>query len=191
MEVLRAQLEKVNSSLQKLQKETAEAKEALLLCQNSSEEEIKRITEAKDSEILKYKFCLETFANDDDSICFYTGFQSYKHFMLFYNLIKPSAETMTYYYASGARDSRPDSRCMQTIDELFMFLVRIKLNLMEQDIADRFQVNIATISCKMITWANYLYFLLGSQPIWPIKQSIDANMPSIFQESTVKTFAIL
>ena len=152
---------------------------------------MERIKEEKNAEILKSKFCLERFANDDDSICFYTGFQSYKHFMLFYNLIKPSAETMKYYYATGSRESRPDSRCMATIDELFMFLVRIKLNLLEQDIADRFQVNIATISSKIITWANYLYFLLGSQPIWPTMESVEANMPAAFRDSFPNTRVIL
>ena len=69
---------------------------------------------------------------------------------------------------------------MQIIDEMFMFLVRIKLGLFLQDLAFRFQLHISTVSRKLTTWVNYLYFLLGTQPIWPSQQEINACMPDEF-----------
>lgn len=54
---------------------------------------------------------------------------------------------------------------MQLIDELFMFLVRIELGLFQQDLAHRFNLHMSTVSRKLTTWANYLYFLLGNQGI--------------------------
>ena len=79
----------------------------------------------------------------------------------FYNFIKPTAETMTYCYASGILENRPNIRAMQLIDEFFLFLVRIKLGLFEQDLAHRFNLHISSVSRKITTWANYLYFLGG------------------------------
>ena len=66
---------------------------------------------------------------------------------------------------------------MHIIDEMFMFLVRIKLGLFVQDLVFRFELHISTVSRKLTTWVNYLYFLLGIQPIWPSREEIDACMP--------------
>ena len=56
---------------------------------------------------------------------------------------------------------------MMLVDELFMTLCRIRLNLLEEDLSDRFFVSLSTGVCrKIITWVNYLYFVLGKIPIW-------------------------
>ena len=59
---------------------------------------------------------------------------------------------------------------------LFLFLVRLKLGLFEPDLADQFQINISSIFRKLTTWANYLFFFLGSQPIWPTRECIQKYM---------------
>lgn len=138
-----------------------------------------------------HRFGLERFSSDDDSIKFYTGFPSYQHILLFYNFLKPTAEKMTYCYASGILESRPTSRAMQLIDEMFMFLVRIKLGLFEHDLAHRFLLHISSVSRKITTWANYLYFLLGTQPIWPSRSQINQSMPEEFQKLYPTTRVIL
>jgi len=138
-----------------------------------------------------YKFGLERFSTDNDDIKFYTGFPSYQHLTLFYNLVRPSAENMTYCYASGVLESRPACRALPLIDELFMFLVRIKLGLFEQDLAHRFSIHISSVSRKIITWANYLYFSLGSQPIWPSRTQVSERMPKCFRTQYPSTRVIL
>lgn len=87
---------------------------------------------------------------------------------------------MTYCYATGERESRPKARNMQVIDEMFMFLVRLRLGIFEQDLAHRFQIHISTVSRKLATWCNYLYFMLGSQVIWPSREEVNTNMPECF-----------
>ena len=78
--------------------------------------------------LLNFEF--QRFAVDDASIKFYTGFPSYQHFISFFEFVKPSAETMIYCYAHNIPSvSRPGSKKMLLIDELFMFLVRIRLGL--------------------------------------------------------------
>jgi hypothetical protein len=108
------------------------------------------------------KFGCERFAGDDETIKFYTGFPSYQHFITFFEFVKPSAQTMTYCYASNMSVSRPGSKKMVLVDELFMFLVRIRLGLLQQDCCYRFNVNVSTISRKIVSWANYIFFSWNS-----------------------------
>lgn len=50
--------------------------------------------------------------------------------------------------------NRPGGRTMALIDELFLFLVRIRLGLFQQDLVHRFNVHESTVSRKVVTWAN-------------------------------------
>lgn len=98
---------------------------------------------------------------------------------------------MNYVYSAGLQASRPSARTMLLIDELFLFLVRIRLCLFEQDLADRFLLSISTVSWKITTWANYLYFLLGTQPVWASRQQINECMPQAFKELYPATRVII
>lgn len=75
-------------------------------------------------------------------------------------MLEPSAERMTYIYSAGmsTQQSRPSARTMVFIDELFLFLVRVRMGLFAQDLAHRFDIHVSSVSRKVITWANYLYF---------------------------------
>ena len=42
-------------------------------------------------------------------------------------------------------------------------------------------VHDSTVSRKVITWANYLYFFLGAQPIWPSKEAVQKHLPQEFR----------
>lgn len=126
------------------------------------QEELMRQKEQAAAELAIYKFGLERFSTDNDAIKFFAGFCKYDHLKFFYNFARPSAETMTYCYATGLLQNRPNVKGMQLIDELFMFLARIKLGLFQQDLAHRFNLHMSTVSRKLTTWANYLYFLLGN-----------------------------
>ena len=98
---------------------------------------------------------------------------------------------MTYCYASGILENPPNIWAMQLIDEFFMFLLRIRLGLFEQDLAHRFNLHISSVSWKITTWANYLYFFLGSQPIWPSRTDVLAKMPEEFKKHYPTTRVIL
>lgn len=81
---------------------------------------------------------------------FYTGFPSYHHLVTFYEFAKPCAETMQYCYTSSPF-TRPGGRTMALIDKLFLFLVRIRLGLFQQDLAHWFNVHESTVSRKVVT----------------------------------------
>lgn len=152
---------------------------------------IKQLVTEHNTQLALNRFGLERFSSNDNDIKFYTGFPSYKHFVLFYNFIQPNADNMTYCYASGISESRPDCRSLPLIDELFLFLVRIRLGLFEQQLSHLFNLHISTISRKITTWANYLYFFLGVQPVWPSRERINEYMPQSFKNLYPKTRVVL
>ena len=110
------------------------------------------------------KFGLNRFAYDDDMIEFYTSFPTYNLFMIFFNAIRPTAIRMksVYYTPSEDVSGRGRPRSMDPVDEFFMFLCRLKCGFLAEDLSVRFNVHKSTVSRNIISWTNYLYFLLGS-----------------------------
>lgn len=58
----------------------------------------------------------------------------------------------------------------------------MKLGLFGLDLAQRFGLHVSSVSRKIPTWANFLYFFLGNQPIWPTRECINKLMPDSFKE---------
>ncbi|CAH3112497.1 unnamed protein product [Porites lobata] len=73
---------------------------------------------------------------------------------------------------------RNRKREIEPIDQLWLFLTRVRLGLF--DLAHRFSVSVSTVSDVFITWANYLYIMLGSLPLWPSRDKIKQNLPDSF-----------
>jgi hypothetical protein len=71
---------------------------------------------------------------------------------------------------------------LHPIDQLFMFLHKLRLGSLDAELADKFCVSSSTVSRNTITWANFLYMVLGSQPIWPSRESVNKCMPESFKQ---------
>lgn len=150
------------------------------------EQEIKEKDKEIDELTVKLKmekFGITRFSFDNDLIEFYTGFPSYQLFLAFFDLLKPSVLHMksVYYNKIDEFSVRGRPKCMEPIDELFMFLCRLKSGFLSEDLAVRFNIHKSSVSRKIISWTNYLYFLLGSLNIWPSKNRILMHMPQDFR----------
>ena len=66
-----------------------------------------------------------------------------------------------YYTTSEIVSLAGRKRNMLLIDELFMFLCRLKAGLLEQDLSVRFNCSVSTISRKIVTWAKFFVFCVG------------------------------
>lgn len=84
---------------------------------------------------------------------------------------------------------RPES--LSLFDQFFLFLCRVKEGAFEESLADRFQVSQSTVSRVLITWANYLFFMLSSLPIWLHRSAVDEMMPLCFKENYPRTRVVL
>jgi len=88
------------------------------------------------------KFSLERFSSNDDDIFFYTGFQSYKALVAFWNFVKPSAKLLlswnqarfkvngdlpdtAFPFLQGQKKEKQRKREIQPIDQLWLFLTRV------------------------------------------------------------------
>ena len=80
---------------------------------------------------------------------------------------------------------------LNQVDELFLMFVCLRLNLKEQDLANRFEISASTVSRVFITWINFCYLCLGLLPCWPDRSTIQSTMPASFKKLYPHTTAIL
>uniref|UniRef100_A0A3B3HV35 THAP-type domain-containing protein n=1 Tax=Oryzias latipes TaxID=8090 RepID=A0A3B3HV35_ORYLA len=74
------------------------------------------------------------------------------------------------------------TRFLQPIDEMFMFLNYLALGSKQRDLADRYGVHQSTVSRIITTWSNFLYTVLGSVRIWIPEEKIRAHLPAEFKD---------
>ena len=67
-------------------------------------------------------------------------------------------------------------------EQLFMYLSWLKNGFTLSDVSFSFQTPKATPSRYVITWTNFIYYSLGSIPIWPKREQINEEMPEVFKE---------
>lgn len=126
------------------------------------------------------------YCSSDDQIRFYTKFPSESVFTIFWESTAPSALRMVYWTKAqrageeGCEGPSPP-RIMPLIDEFLMYSMRDAVGMKEQLIADMFNVSIARVSRVTITWANYLFMMLSSLPIWISREKVKSTMPLKFQ----------
>ena len=152
------------------------------------EDEIKVLTESDRS-----RFSLESIANDDTKVMFYTGFPSYDHLKICFDFLGPATKQLIYRDSKRVFDqsNKGRPRSLPPMEEFFLTLVRLRLGLLEQDIAYRFGVSQSTVSRIFTTWINFLYIQFRQIPLWPPKEFVCAHMPKIFKEQYPSTRVII
>lgn len=159
-----------------------------------------KTTEGLELKVLKLeseRFFLARFSNDPQSIRFYTGFKDYETLQAVYNTLAPTASFMVRWsqvQRNTIKELQGDvfqAEALTLFDQFFLFLCRIRQGFHEFDLAQRFHVSQSTVSHVLVSWTNYLYFMLGALPIWPPRSIIAKNMPEAFKISFPKTRVIL
>lgn len=77
------------------------------------------------------------------------------------------------------------------IDELFLFLTYLSTGCTQRELGHRFNIHRTTVSRIIVTWANFLYCLLGSICIWMSPTAVKASLPRAFDGSYSDTHIIL
>lgn len=115
--------------------------------------------EAKIVTLNAEKFGLDRFAGDPKMIKFFTGFHSYALLKQFYSCISQYIPTMQTWEQFKRGDTGRKSRglyCpkLHPIDQLFMFLHKLRLGNLDPELGDKFRVSAATVSRNITTWAT-------------------------------------
>ncbi|XP_073697775.1 uncharacterized protein [Garra rufa] len=131
----------------------------------------------------------QRFCASDEDLRFYTRFPSEEVFLAFWKAIEPSASTLVYWSKAQKKGltteieaSQGYHRSLPLIDEFFLYCCRVSAGLKEKVLADIFKISLSTVSRTIITWANYLYLILGSLPIWMSRQEVNSTMPEKFRQ---------
>ena len=76
-------------------------------------------------------------------------------------------------------------------DELFMTLLWLKNAFPLYHLSWLLKIPVSTVSRHLISWVNFLYFKLGSIPIWPSKEGMLETMPTSFKKTYPNTRCII
>lgn len=78
---------------------------------------------------------------------------------------------------------RGPPRALDPLNEFFLTLVRLKLGLLEKDLADRFGISQGLVSIIFNTWLNLIYHHLSSLKFWLTRETVQKYMPKEFAKS--------
>ena len=161
---------------------------ALVACIESLEAENQALQRKLSSHKPK-RFCLEMISHDDSLVRFYSGFQSYEILLAFYDFLGPSVSKLRYW---GSKSTTGLKRTMKLdpLNQLFLTLMKLRLNLRERDLGQRFGFAVSTVSKYFITWVCFLYSHLRELQWMPTVEQVKSTLPHTFKERYPRTYII-
>ena len=88
------------------------------------------------------------------------------------------------YLENDVKQKPGPQRKMRLLDEFLLVFMRLRLGLLEQDLAQtqRFCVSVSTVSRVLMTWYNVPAVNLKHLIVWPSKEVIATYMPDCFKK---------
>ena len=105
--------------------------------------------------------------DNDAKTKFYTGLPTYHIFMVVFNFLYPFV-------------NRPTK--LSLMDEFLLVMMKLRLNLLTEDLAHRFGVSISTVSRIFHKWLDVMYVRLSKCIRWPAKETVHKTLPVQFQK---------
>lgn len=138
------------------------------------------------------QFCIEHIAENDSLIKFYTGFYSYSLVLRFFDFLGPAAFSLNYWGDSERKSNRRrKQRSLSSLNQFFLTLIKLRLKLLERDLAFRFGISTALVSKFFITWVCFLYHQLKEIDWTPAPEQVAATLPQEFFDKYASTYSIL
>ena len=134
-------------------------------------------------------FSLDDIAHNDSLVRFYTGFHSYEVLLSFYEFLGPSVDNLTYW---GSKSTKRKRRMkLDPLNQLFLTLIKLRLDLRERDLGLRFGITVSTVSKYFITWVCFLYAHLREIEWMPSVDQVRATLTHAFKERYPRTYIII
>jgi len=134
-------------------------------------------------------FCSKNLKSESDMI-FYTGLTT-KVFTCIFNLLEPYLPKFVYWcgrkslcaHKSG-RQRKQWKLLISHKSQFLLVLMRLRLGLLMQDLAIRFNISMAYCSSIFTTWIKFLSASLAQALIiWLPKDTVLSNLPSVFKDA--------
>ena len=114
-----------------------------------------------ENKLFNISFTIDRFKHNKAHFKFYTGFETYELFQVFFSYVKPEhslkywGSTNKHYETSLVKKQGRGS--IFNFEELFLTLIRLRCGFPVEDLAIRFNVSSSTIGRILITWLDYLH----------------------------------
>lgn len=125
---------------------------------------------------------------DDEAKCrFYTGL-TWIQFMFVWEFLGPAKDKVCYWNQQLKTGEKSPSkrpgvrRKLSPLDEFFLSLVRLRVGLLNADLAYRFGISSSSVSKIVTSWIQFLYLQFGSlrNKMFTSRQLLKRSMPSCF-----------
>ena len=136
-------------------------------------------------------FRIDQVKHNDRLVRFYTGFITYRIFLAFFNFLGPVVNNLQYWRSKEGARVRNRKRKLDPENQLFLALVKLRLNLMTKDLAFRFGLSTAQVSRYLTTWICFLYHHIKELDWMPSVQQVAGTLSCVFKEKFPNTFAII
>lgn len=137
-------------------------------------------------------FRVEQIAKNDSLVQFYTGFSTYQLFLTFFEFLGQAAYELKYWGDSERKTSRRrKNAALSPLDQYFLTLVKLRLNLRVKDLACRFGISSSLVSKYFTTWVCFLYQHLKEINWSPTVEQVSATLPCAFHEKYSTTYSII
>ena len=132
---------------------------------------------------LKTNVCFmeENFKDDNKKVKYYTGLPSYSVLKALFDYMSEDLQL----------PSTITSAKKSVFEQLIMVLMKLHLNLGDQDLAYRFQVTQSTVSRYFNRWIDVLYTCFSCLITWPERDELMKTMPMEFRKHFRKCVVII
>ena len=137
----------------------------------------------------KAAFRLADIEHNDVLIRFYTGFPSYEILLFFYEFLGPAVHRLQYWGSKTV--TKHHKKKLDPFNQLFLTLIKLRLNLKERDLSERFGISVSSVSKYFITWICFLYHHLTEIDWMPTVSQVKATLPHAFKEKYPNTYVII
>lgn len=126
----------------------------------------------------KITLCKEDLENNDLKVKFYTGLPTFALLMHIFNLVECKVNT-------SHRNALPK------FSEFLLVLIRLRLGLLEQDLAYRFNISQSTVNGVCDKWLPVMSASLNKLLVWPERDALLKTMPLCFNEAFGTRVAVI
>ena len=156
------------------------------------ESEVKRLSSSVNKTDKTQNFRLEQVSDSDLLVRFYTGFSSYSLLINFFEFLGSSVHKLTYW---GDAERKTSRRCkalkLNPLNQFFLTLIKLRLNLVTTDLAIRFGISSSLVSKYFITWVCFLHRHFKEIDWSPTADQVAATLPHAFREKYPTTYVII
>ena len=136
-------------------------------------------------------FSIEQIAGNDKLIKLYTGFSSYDILLHFFDFLGSAVTKLNYWGEKGEEDRSRHLKKTDPLNQIFMTLMKLKLNPRSLDLAVRFGISESLVSRYVTTWICFLYQHLKEVEWMPTTEQVASTLPDAFRELYPTTYAII